>query len=70
MRSLAVASRFIPSECINSIIYGIMVLSVTRVTVTVPLLRNVDVARSELPYGEWIVINLFVVNSCHLANML
>ena len=42
------------------------------------LVRNVDGERSEgrssvcvrrvLPSGEWIVINLFVANCCHLAN--
>ena len=47
-------------------------------TVTVPLVRNYDGECSEgrsslsrrgvLPSGEWIVINLFVANCCHLAN--
>ena len=85
MRSLAVASRPSLSECIHSIIYVLMILSVTRImfnTVAVPLVRNV--ARGEeccegrssvsgqgvLPSGEWIVINLFMANCCHLANRL
>ena len=57
MRSLAVASRPRPAECIHSIIYVIMILSVKRImfnTVTVPLVRNVD---GELSEG-----------CCHLAN--
>ena len=49
-------------------------------TVTVPLVRNVDVGRLEgrssgngrgvLPSVEWTVINLFGANRCHLANKL
>ena len=77
MRSLAVSSRPKPSECIHSIIYVIMIVSVTRITcifntVKVPLARNIEGERSEgrssvsgrvvLPSGEWIVINVFVVN--------
>ena len=49
-------------------------------TVTIPLVRNVDGKRSEgrssvsgrgvLPSGEWMLINSFVANCCHLANRL